>query len=294
MSNIKARVGSQNVVRVLSNASAPPTKLTNLTDVETSDKSDSNILVWDSATELFVLTNDIRRNFLFTDTTQSISPSSGALIISGGVGIGKNLNIQESLRVVGHSTFTSVDISDLYVTGITTLSGITTTFSDFYVGNNAYIANNFKVNGTSEFIGIVTFRGGTINIGDSNSDDINISGEFISNLVPNVDDTYDLGLDDKRWKNARFSGLTTTRLLNVSGISTFYDDVQVYGFASITEGIYYDDEYDGPNGIAYFDNSGKLIGASSTQSPLSETYFMLTTNSLGLPKWSNTIDGGEY
>lgn len=294
MSNIKARVGSQNVVRVLSNAAAPPTKLTNLTDLEISDKSDSNILVWNSATELFVLTNDIRRNFLFTDTTQSTSPSSGALIISGGVGIGKNLNIQGSLGVVGHSTFTSVDISDLYVTGITTLSGITTTFSDFYVGNNAYIANNFKVNGTSEFIGIVTFRGGTINIGDSNSDDINISGEFISNLVPNVDDTYDLGLDDKRWRNARFSGLITTRLLNISGVSTFNDNVQVYGFASITEGIYYDDEYDGPNGIAYFDNSGKLIGASSTESPLSETYFMLTTNSLGLPKWSNTIDGGEY
>lgn len=294
MSNIKARVGSQNVVRVLSNASAPPTKLTNLTDVETSDKSDSNILVWDSTTELFVLTNDIRRNFLFTDTTQSISPSSGALIISGGVGIGKNLNIQESLRVVGHSTFTSVDIDNLYVTGITTLSGVTTTFSDFYVGNNAYVANNFKVNGTSEFIGIVTFRGGTISIGDSDSDDINISGEFISNLVPNVDNTYDLGLDNKRWRNARFSGLTTTRLLNVSGVSTFYDDIQVYGFASITEGIYYDDEYDGPNGIAYFDNSGKLIGASSTESPLSETYFMLTTNSLGLPKWSTTIDGGEY
>ena len=36
MPNINDRIGSQNVIRVLSNASAPPTRLVNLTDVDSS------------------------------------------------------------------------------------------------------------------------------------------------------------------------------------------------------------------------------------------------------------------
>ena len=48
MPNINERIGSQNVIRVLSNASAPPTRLINLTDVNSSLKTkDGLILVWD-------------------------------------------------------------------------------------------------------------------------------------------------------------------------------------------------------------------------------------------------------
>ena len=38
MPNINDRIGSQNVIRVLSNASAPPTRLVNLTDVNSAFK----------------------------------------------------------------------------------------------------------------------------------------------------------------------------------------------------------------------------------------------------------------
>ncbi len=52
MSNIIARVGSTNVVRVLSNASASPTRLVNLNDIDSTLKTrDGMILVWDLATE---------------------------------------------------------------------------------------------------------------------------------------------------------------------------------------------------------------------------------------------------
>ena len=268
------------------------------------------------------------------NNSSSNSTTSGALIVTGGVGIGQNLHVAGNGDITGTLTVgsdsvvingdtnvitvgTGVTISStdgiyapsieipgplnaesLYISGITTLaalSGVTTTGGDFYSGQDVFVGRNLKVNGTSEFIGQATFKGGTINLGDENTDDINVVGEFISNLVPDVDDTYDLGITTQRWRNVYVSGLTTTNTLYVSGLSTFKDDVSITGFVTVTEGLYYDsDDYTGPNGIAYFDNTGKLIGAASTENALTETYFVLTTNAVGIPTWTSVIDGGEY
>ena len=326
MPNIIARVGSKNVVRVLSNAAAPPTKLVNLSDVDSSLKTrDGMILVWDLSTEKFYMTDTIDSSSLnitgivtFSNTTDSTAPTNGALVIDGGIGIGKAVNIGGNLSVAGISTFASdldinaaVDIlngltvnSTFNSVGITTLAsagGITTTGGELYVGTNLEVA------GTSNFIGNATFRGGTIGIGDSTSDDVNVGGEFVSNLVPNTDNTFDIGITTQRWRDGKFSGIVTTTNLYVSGTSTFDGDLDfnsnidiegnviITGFASVTEGLYYDaNDYDGPNGIAYFDNTGKLIGAASTENSLTESYFLLTTNNVGIPTWTSTIDGGSF
>jgi hypothetical protein len=342
MPNINDRIGSQNVIRVLSNASAPPTRLLNLGDVNSTLKTrDGMILVWDLATETFYMTDTIDSSSLnitgivtFSNTTDSSLPTNGALVIDGGIGISKAVNIGGNLKVVGIATFgtgtisidgdndsivvgTAITIStaegittpsitidgplqadSLNISGISTLAsagGITTTGGELYVGTNLEVA------GTSNFIGNATFRGGTIGIGDSTGDDIDVGGEFVSNLVPNTDNTYDIGITTQRWRDGKFSGLVTTTNLFVSGVSTFLGDknqtgnLRVTGFASVTEGLYYDaNDYDGPNGIAYFDNTGKLIGAASTENALTESYFVLTTNNVGIPTWTSVIDGGIY
>ena len=326
MPNINDRIGSQNVIRVLSNASAPPTRLLNLTDVNATLKTrDGMILVWDLETETFFMTDTIDSSSLnitgiatFSNTTNSSAPTNGALVIEGGIGIGKAVNIGGNVSIAGVSTFSSnldinaaVDIlngltvnSTFKSVGITTLAsagGITTTGGELYVGTNLEVA------GTSNFIGNATFRGGTIGIGDSSTDDIDVGGEFVSNLVPNTDNTFDIGITTQRWRDGKFSGLVTTTNLFVSGISTFNGDLDfnsnidiegnviITGFASVTEGLYYDaNDYDGPNGIAYFDNTGKLIGAASTENALTESHFVLTTNNVGIPTWTSVIDGGSY
>ena len=399
MPSINDRIGSQNVIRVLSNASAPPSNLLNLNDVESTLKTrDGMILVWDLTTEKFYMTDTIDSSSLnitgivtFSNTTDSTAPTNGALVIDGGIGIGKAVNIGGDISVAGLSTFTSnvdinaaVDIlngltanSTFKSVGITTLAsagGITTTGGNLNVGGNIsvtgtatfgtgtvtidgdndnivvgngitisseggittpsiniggsiqsgslnvtgvstlasaggitttggelYVGTNLEVAGTSNFIGNATFRGGTIGIGDSTSDDIDVGGEFVSNLVPNTDNTYDIGITTQRWRDGKFSGLVTTTNLFVSGVSTFLGDkhvtgnVRITGFASVTEGLYYDaNDYDGPNGIAYFDDTGKLIGAASTENALTESYFVLTTNNVGIPTWTSVIDGGVY
>jgi hypothetical protein len=75
------------------------------------------------------------------------------------------------------------------------------------VNKNVSIGGSLHVQGQSYFVGIVTFAGGTINLGDGNTDNINVGGEFISGLAPNVDNTYDIGISTQRWKDAYFSGI---------------------------------------------------------------------------------------
>jgi hypothetical protein len=297
MPEIRARVGSQNVVRVLSNASSPPSNLIDLRDVNNNFKTeDGMILVWDLPSQKFIMTSVIDSSSstiggiaYYTNTTDNIlgDPNSGAVQIDGGVGINKNLTVGNALTVTGLSTFSSnVDIN-----------------ASVDISNDVVVGGGLTVNGTSEFIGSAIFRGGTIGIGDSVSDDINVSGEFVSNLVPNTDDTYDLGITSQRWRNGLFSGLVTTNNLYVSGTSTFANgldisgDLNIVGFVSVTEGLYYDNEYDGPNGIAFFDNNGKLTGAASTESAIDTSNYILTTletAGIGTPVWTSTIDGGEY
>lgn len=320
---VKARVGQQNVTRVLSNASSPPAKLIDLNDVNSADKTDGNLLIWDFLSETFIMGNNIDRNVFISDSTSSISTTTGALVISGGVGIGENLNVA-GIATFGTGTVvidgdndlinvgTAVTISSsdgiftpslqvdgafsaksLNISGVSTLAsngGVTTT------GGNLFVGENLEVAGTSNFIGTATFRGGTIGLGDSTSDDINVVGEFVSNLIPNLDDTYDLGSTTQRWKNIFTSGITTTNNLFVVGVSTFTNTLNITGFVTVTEGLYYDaDDYDGPNGIAYFDNTGKLISANSSETEtLTTTNLILTTNDAGLPRWSSVIDGGEF
>ena len=371
MPSINDRIGSQNVIRVLSNASAPPTKLLDLTDVNSVLRDDGLILIWDATSETFVMSNNIDNNIIISDNTPSNSTAQGALVVTGGVGIGNNLNVGGSGIITGTLTVGSSSViidgdndvvtvgsgvtissidgisapsikidgslsgQSLYVSGISTLagaSGITTTGGDFYSGRDAFVKRNLKVEGTSEFIGQATFRGGTINLGDQNTDDINVVGEFISNLVPDVDNTNDLGTATQRWRNVYVSGLTTTNTLYVSSASTFDDELNtdsikvrnltkdriaiaatdgkledtanltfngsslsVTGLVTVTEGLYYDsDDFNGPNGIAFFSALGKLTSSTSTDSAATDTYYVLTTNSSGTPQWSSVIDGGEY
>jgi hypothetical protein len=200
MPNVDDRIGSQNVVRVLSNASSPPTNLINLSDVTSTLRTeDGMILVWDLASEKFIMTSVIDSSSTtiegiayFENITNSSLPTNGALIVSGGVGIGENLNIGGSVAISGIATFSSnldinaaVDILNNLVvnqsfrsSGITTLAssgGITTTGGDFYVGGDLYVADdivfdeltarNATLTGSLNVTGIATFQNNVFVIG---------------------------------------------------------------------------------------------------------------------------------
>jgi len=279
MANINDRIGSQNTIRVLSNSSSINPKLINLVDVnDTLKTQDGMILVWDLPSQTFIMTSVIDKNLSilgsiqFENSSQSTLPTNGALVVVGGVGIGKNLNVGGSVSIVGITTFSSdldinasVDIlndlviqSNLKSIGFTTLSsngGITTTGGDLYVGKSLLVSglstfssdldinaavdilNQLNVQGNFRSIGITTLAsdGGITTTGG----DLYVGGDLY------IKD--DLAFDEFTSRNANVTGITSLNTLIVSGlstftgISTFNDNVFVTG--TLTAGLIDGGEY---------------------------------------------------
>ena len=142
-------------------------------------------------------------------TEQSTSTSTGALVVSGGVGIAKNLNVGgvagiSSLNVTNHTTSGS-----LYVSGISTL-GVTSTTS--------LTSQTLKVSGIST-LGVTSTTSLT-------SQTLKVSG--ISTL--GVTSTTNLTSQTLNVSGISTLGVTSTTNLTsqslvVSGISTFYGNI---------------------------------------------------------------------
>ena len=143
----------------------------------------------------------------------SVLTNDGSGNLSWGAGSANSV-LTGVTTVTGHFDIDStVDIS-----GVTTVSNATdNTLGNVNTGSfqldgglgvakNVTVGGNLNVQGYAEFVGVATFRGGTINLGDADTDDINVGGEFISSLVPNADKSVDLGEFDKQWRDIYVGG----------------------------------------------------------------------------------------
>ena len=127
---------------------------------------------------------------------------SGITTITGQLDIKSSTDIS-GITTVTNSTDNTIGNAD---TGAFQVDGGVGINKNLTVGAAVSIASDLHVGGTSEFIGVATFRGGTINLGDADTDDINVGGEFISSLVPNADKAVDLGEFDKQWRDVYAGG----------------------------------------------------------------------------------------
>ena len=160
---------------------SPATLAANLTYTFPNANATSGILQNDGSGNLSWMTSGtLVGPITISDTTDSTTKDTGALILEGGLGVEK----------------------------------------DVTVGAAVSIGDRLFVKGESEFIGIVTFRGGTIRLGDGDTDDVVVGGEFASSLVPTDDGTYDIGAAAKEWRNAFFDGTVEADGVNVSGVVT--------------------------------------------------------------------------
>jgi hypothetical protein len=115
-------------------------------------------------------------------------------------------------------------------------------------------------------------------------------------------------------------GIASVTQLSVSGLSTFLDvatfqnDVyigsnlyisndlvfdeftarngNITGILTVGQSLYY--PIGEPYGIAYFDQNDKLVSTGTTAVAISETNYIVSTNSSGVPTWASVIDGGSY
>ena len=149
------------------------------------------------------------------------------------------------------------------------------------IAKNLTVKENLHVGGYAEFVGVVTFKGGTINIGDNNTDDINVGGEFISGLVPNVDNTHDLGITTQRWRTLNVVNILTTNLTGTAGTITNFNstNVSVSGLSTFTGAI-------DANGGADI-SGGETVLSSATVSDLTSGRVVLAGTSGALEDSAN-------
>lgn len=71
---------------------------------------------------------------------------------------------------------------------------------DINLNANTNILGNLDVSGNVDIAGNIVL-GGNIRIGDQDLDSVEVLADFTSDLVPNADNTYDIGDNAKRWKD---------------------------------------------------------------------------------------------
>jgi hypothetical protein len=97
------------------------------------------------------------------DTTQSTDKDTGALIVEGGAGIEKNVNVGGALGVTGAVTVSDSTTSTTKDTGCVVVEGGVGIEENLNVGGNAVITGTLTVNGTT-----TTVNSSTLDVTDAN------------------------------------------------------------------------------------------------------------------------------
>ena len=148
-----------------------------------------------------VLTNDGSGNL-------SWGAGSANSVLTGVTTVQGSLDVEADAEFSGLTTVTNTTDNTIgnVNTGALQIDGGVGIAKNLTVGAAASVTSDFFVSGISTFVGAVTFQSGTINLGDTDGDNINVGGEFVSSLVPNADKAVDLGEFDKQWRDVYAGG----------------------------------------------------------------------------------------
>ena len=78
-------------------------------------------------------------------------------------------------------------------------------FKDTYT-DTITTTGNVAVGGNLTVTGTTTFNGGTITMGDAATDNVVFGADVDSNIIPDDDDSYDLGSSSQEWRNLYIDG----------------------------------------------------------------------------------------
>ena len=224
--------------------------------------SSGSINLGDNANDNVVFNADVNSNILpNTDNTYDLGSSSKEwrdLYLGGTANIDNLLadsaTISGALKANGGITVDTNKFIVADTTGNTTIAGTlnvdgATTLDSATVDGPLSVTGNVEIGGTLTVDGVVSFKAGSsgsINLGDANTDNVVFNADVNSHILPNSDNTYDLGSSSKEWRNLYIDGTanidtlsagagTITGNLDVQGITTL-DSATVDGTLSVTKG----------------------------------------------------------
>ena len=211
-------------------------------------------------------------------------------VYKGEVSIGTSIT-----ATAGVITANAVDLVDADILDAKITAGLATDFAITNARIQTGIATEMTFAGFSTFVGIATFQ-----------QDVFVAG--------NLNVIGDVVYDEIDGRNINISGISTLNNVIITGVTTvsdikgfgtqvvIQDNVHVVGYATFKNGLYYRSDqggnngigYSGPNGMAYFEDDGRLVSSASTVGFLTTSNFVMTTDASGIPKWTNSIDGGTF
>ena len=190
-------------------------------------------------------------NSTFAGTDQSIT----ANITMGGTNThitSENLYSSANATLEGTTTTVSSNVSatanvalSSTIDSTSNTTGSLTLAGGMGIAKSAVIGQNLRVHGNIHANGNISADGGTIALGDSDADTVTFNADIGSNILPNIDSTYDLGNTTNRFANAYIDDITVTGNVvaggavaatgNVSGaFGSFSDNVSITGTKELT------------------------------------------------------------
>ena len=87
------------------------------------------------------------------------------------------------------------------------------------INGNADISGNLGIGGNLTVTGTTTFNGGTMTLGDAATDNVVFGADIDSNIIPDDDNTYDLGSSSQEWKDIYIDGVAYLDAIDFNGTS---------------------------------------------------------------------------
>ena len=125
---------------------------------------------------------------------------------------GVNLASGDRYAIAGTSVLNATTLGSAVVNSSLTTVGNLTALS---VAGSATIFGNLTVQG------LTTLNGGTLTLGDSNTDNVVFGADINSNVIPNTNSTFNLGSASYRWNDVygTAGNLTSLAVTTTSGIT---------------------------------------------------------------------------
>ena len=137
----------------------------------------------------------------------------------------------------------SLKYKDAYLAGDLSLGDAATIGGALSVTGAATLSSTLAVTGNQTNTGDLTVNGNTT-LGNAATDTVTVNADIASNLIPSVDDSYDLGTVGSEWRNAYIDGIAyidtgsidtaNVTTLAVSGNATVTGDLTVDGSINAT------------------------------------------------------------
>jgi len=141
----------------------------------------------------------------------------GNATVGGTLGVTGNTTLTANLTVNGNTTLGNAASDTVTITADVASDIIPSADSTHALGDSSnywshgYIdaittTGNVAVGGNLTVTGTTTFNGGTITMGDAATDNVVFGADVDSNIIPDDDDTYDLGSSSQEWRNLFIDG----------------------------------------------------------------------------------------